>query len=141
VCEPLSSLPLIASRRCGDGRRDVLVVTTRGGTRIVATRVLTRAFAHESAFSKFVYGCALFSIHGAPAASFCASRVLAAVVLRPLAALWINRWQWLVWPSARHVFLRECVPFLRGQIRQLALTVTFPLARLHEPVRVSLLLA
>src|SRR5437763_448076 len=56
-------------------------------------------------------------------------------------ALLIIQWRSLVWPSARHVLLREYVPFLPGQIRPPGLKETFLPSRLHEPVRVSLVLA
>src|SRR2546423_1393439 len=107
----------------------------------VVARVSTRVFVPAIGFGKAVYGCGFSLIHVSLDVLFCVSRVWAAVISHRPAALLTDQSRSLAWPSSRHVFLRECVPFLRGRIRPPELKETFLFARLPEPVRVSLVLA
>ena len=140
-CERLSSL------RGNDLPRSVVLqlcaldAITHDVMRRDAVRVSMPVFAHAIVSSKDVCGCDLSLIHVALVSSSCANRVSAAEVSRRRVGLWTNRSRSLVSLRQRHVFPREYAPSLPGQIRLLGLRETFPLACLHEPVRLFPLLA
>ena len=140
-CERLSSLRGNDLPRSVVLRRDVLGATTRDAKPRAGARVSICVSRLVSGLARAVCGCHLSLIHVALVSSSCANRVSAAEVSRRRVELWTNRSRSLVSLRQRHVFPREYAPSLPGQIRLLGLRETFPLACLHEPVRLFPLLA
>src|SRR2546421_3292434 len=127
--------------RSVDAQPCLLGATMRDAMRLGAVRVLI--FVSRRAISGVMVSCAAsqISTHGAPGVSFSANHVSVVVISLRHVALWTDRWRSPVSRRPRRVCLRGCARFLRAQIRPPGWKETFLFARLHGPVRVSLVLA